>query len=47
MLAVDDDDGNLANGTPHECLIYNQFKAHSCGDTRWPGIPDQDPPECR
>ena len=47
MLAVDDDDGNLANGTPHECLIYNQFKAHSCGDTRWPGIPDEDPPHCR
>ncbi|CAN5803067.1 hypothetical protein BH11MYX3_BH11MYX3_15430 [soil metagenome] len=47
MLAVDDDDGNLANGTPHECLIYNQFKAHSCGDTRWPGIPDRDPPHCR
>lgn len=47
MLAVDDDDGNLANGTPHECLIYNQFKAHSCGGTRWPGIPDQDPPQCR
>lgn len=47
MLAVDDDDGNLANGTPHECLIYNQFKAHSCGGTRWPGIPDEDPPHCR
>ena len=46
MLAVDDDDGDLANGTPHECLIYNQFKAHSCGDTRWPGIPDRDPPHC-
>lgn len=47
MLAVDDDDGNLANGTPHECLIYNQFKAHSCGAVRWPGIPDEDPPHCR
>lgn len=46
MLAVDDDDGNLLNGTPNECLIYNQFKAHSCGGTRWPGIPDQDPPHC-
>jgi hypothetical protein len=46
MLAVDDDDGNLANGTPHECLIYNQFKAHSCGGTRWPGIPAKDPPHC-
>lgn len=47
MLAVDDDDGNLANGTPHECIIYNQFKAHSCGEVRWPGIPDEDPPHCR
>ncbi|MBS1118481.1 MAG: cysteine-rich repeat protein [Deltaproteobacteria bacterium] len=46
MLAVDDDDGNLANGTPHECLIYNQFKAHSCGGARWPGIPANDPPHC-
>lgn len=46
MLAVDDDDGNLANGTPHECLIYAQFDAHSCGETRWPGIPDQAPPQC-
>lgn len=47
MLAVDDDDGNLANGTPHECLIYAQYEAHSCGATRWPGIPDQPPPHCR
>jgi len=46
MLAVDDDDGNLLNGTPNECLIYNQFVAHSCGGTRWPGIPDKDPPGC-
>ena len=46
MLAVDDDDGNLANGTPHECLIYRQFVAHSCGGTRWPGIPDEDPAGC-
>lgn len=46
MLAVDDDDGNLANGTPHECLIYRQFVAHSCAGTRWPGIPDKDPPGC-
>lgn len=39
MLAVDDDDGNLANGTPHECAIYRQFNLHSCGADRWPGIP--------
>ena len=46
MLAVDDDDGNLVNGTPNECLIYTQFKAHSCAGARWPGIPDRDPPQC-
>jgi len=46
MLAVDDDDGDLANGTPNECLIYNQFKLHSCGGTRWPGIPADDPSHC-
>jgi hypothetical protein len=46
MLAVDDDDGNLANGTPNECLIYNQFKAHSCGGVRWPGLPPDDPAHC-
>lgn len=39
MLAVDDDDGNLANGTPHGCLIYRQFDLHSCGTERWPGLP--------
>jgi hypothetical protein len=47
MLAVDDDDGNLANGTPHECLIYRQFEAHSCAGTRWPGMPAEAPPQCR
>ncbi|MBL9019476.1 MAG: hypothetical protein JNL83_35130 [Myxococcales bacterium] len=46
MLAVDDDDGDLSNGTPHECLIYRQFVAHSCAGVRWPGIPDKDPPGC-
>lgn len=46
MLAVDDDNGNLLDGTPNECLIYNQFKAHSCGGTRWPGVPEQAPPHC-
>ena len=46
MLAVDDDDGNLANGTPNECLIYNQYKAHSCKGHRWPGMPAEDPAHC-
>jgi uncharacterized protein (TIGR03382 family) len=27
-LAADDDDGNLANGTPHECTIYAAFGRH-------------------
>jgi hypothetical protein len=46
ILAVDDDDGDLTNGTPHECLIYRQYKAHSCKGTRWIGMPDRDPPGC-
>jgi hypothetical protein len=46
MLAVDDDDGNLANGTPHECLIYRQFEQHSCKGTRWPGMPPRAPEHC-
>ena len=46
MLAVDDDDGDLANGTPHECLILNEFVQHSCGGTRWPGIPPHAPVRC-
>lgn len=47
LLAVDDDDGDLANGTPHECLIYRQFEAHSCKGKRWPGMPAEPPPHCR
>jgi uncharacterized protein (TIGR03382 family) len=27
-LAADDDDGNLSNGTPHECAIREAFGAH-------------------
>ena len=27
-LATDDDDGDLSNGTPHECLIRDAFGAH-------------------
>ena len=32
-LSVDDDDGNLANGTPNGCRIWNAFSAHgiACG----------------
>jgi Zn-dependent metalloprotease len=33
FLAADDNDGNLANGTPNGCRIYDAFKAHgiACG----------------
>jgi hypothetical protein len=33
FLAADDDDGNLANGTPNACLIWDAFNAHgiACG----------------
>lgn len=33
FLAVDDDDGNLANGTPNGCRIWDAFSAHgiACG----------------
>ncbi|MGE5186813.1 MAG: hypothetical protein ACM31C_32390, partial [Acidobacteriota bacterium] len=27
-LAADDDDGDLSNGTPHECIIRDAFAAH-------------------
>lgn len=30
-LAADDDDGNLANGTPHSCHIIPGFAAHGLG----------------
>ncbi|MFN7972846.1 MAG: PKD domain-containing protein [Acidobacteriota bacterium] len=38
LLVADDDDGNLANGTPHGCIIWNQFDKHSCGPFRWFGV---------
>jgi hypothetical protein len=28
MRAADDDDGNLANGTPHSCDLYDAFNRH-------------------
>jgi hypothetical protein len=33
FLAADDDDGNLANGTPNACRIWDAFSAHgiACG----------------
>jgi cysteine-rich repeat protein len=31
-LVTDDDDGNLANGTPHKCAIDRAFGAHGLGE---------------
>lgn len=31
VLAVDDDDGDLTNGTPNLCLIYDNFAKHGLG----------------
>ncbi|MEM7356032.1 MAG: hypothetical protein AAF657_34765 [Acidobacteriota bacterium] len=35
LLAADDDDGNLANGTPNGCLIWQAFNTHgiACGSS--------------
>ena len=35
LLAADDDDGNLANGTPNGCHIWSAFDQHgiACGDS--------------
>ena len=32
-LVADDDDGNLGNGTPHECAIRQAFGVHGLADT--------------
>jgi cysteine-rich repeat protein len=39
-IALDDDDGNLANGTPHQCLIAAAFGRHGLVDrvNAGPGI---------
>ncbi len=31
-LVTDDDDGDLSNGTPHQCLISDAFSAHGLGE---------------
>jgi hypothetical protein len=45
VLAADDDDGNLANGTPHECMIRDAFGAHglrtATGTIEAPGAIEQ------
>ena len=45
VLAADDDDGDLSNGTPHECLIRAAFGRHglrtATGTVEAPGTLDQ------
>jgi hypothetical protein len=35
--AIDDDDGNLANGTPHSCALFAAFNRHGIACTTDPG----------
>lgn len=46
VLAADDDDGDLTNGTPHECTIRNTYGAHGLrsvtGSVDAPGQIDDD-----
>jgi hypothetical protein len=35
--AIDDDDGNLANGTPHSCNLFAAFNRHGIACTTDPG----------
>ena len=35
VLVADDDDGNLANGTPHGAAIAHAFSAHGLGPNAW------------
>src|SRR5690606_21822933 len=37
VLAADDDDGDLANGTPHACAIHTAFAAHGLADPQLTG----------
>lgn len=37
MRAVDDDDGNLANGTPHSCQLFAAFNRHGIACASDPG----------
>jgi hypothetical protein len=37
MRAVDDDDGNLANGTPHSCNLFAAFNRHGIACAADPG----------
>jgi cysteine-rich repeat protein len=44
ILASDDDDGNLANGTPNECAINEAYARHGMGDPDRPAPPPISPP---
>jgi len=37
LRAVDDDDGDLTNGTPHSCALYAAFNRHGLACTTDPG----------
>lgn len=43
VLAADDDDGNIANGTPHVCAINEAFARHGLADEEIVGAPVQNP----
>lgn len=43
VLAADDDDGNLGNGTPHQCLINEAFGRHGLVDPAVAGSGVQKP----
>jgi len=45
VLAADDDDGNLDNGTPHSCAINEAFARHGLGDPDAPLAPALQRPE--
>ena len=38
-MVVDDDDGNLANGTPNAAYINQAFEHHGMPSCRWSPIP--------
>lgn len=43
VLAADDDDGNLSNGTPNVCAINEAFGRHGLADEEVSGPPIQNP----
>ncbi len=45
LLASDDDDGNMNNGTPHQCLIDEAFARHNLAEPGSGGGPGVSAPE--